>query len=570
MIDTAEGVSYEVDPARMETGEVLEDNQQNLAQITQRVFNAIVSSADRFPPQLRSMCHCLYQVLCKRFPQSIQNNLGSVGTVLFLRFINPAIVSPCEMGIVERQPPSKIKRGLMLMSKILQNIANHVEFSKEQHMLVFNEFVQRNFEAGRRFFIQIASDCESIDHAQSHSMSFISDANVLALHRLLWNHQERIGDYLSSSRDHKAMGRRPFDKMATLLAYLGPPEHRAVDTQFLFSNFTRWSSMDMTSTKFEEIMSKHNMHEKDEFKSIKSLNIFYQAGTSKSGNPVFYYIARRYKIGETNGDLLIYHVILTLKPFCHKPFELVVDFTHTCSDNRFRTEFLQKWFVVLPQVAYENIHAAYLYNCNSWVREYTKFHDRILIPLKGNRKLIFIDTPTRLNDFIATDEDLKVFNNALSHKDTKVNIKVGPTAIQITCAEKTKVLNQTVLLNDVYYASEMEKVCLVDDNQFTLTIANESGPLSFIYNDCDSIVQSIIYIRTRWELGQPDSVTVHQKIRSKDVPGTQHVAAKPRLQRPQLPLHQGQLRNEQEDSEGEAGGEVEEVMDVVTPWPRQR
>ena len=32
----------------------------------------------------------------------------------------------------------------------------------------------------------------------------------------------------------------------------------------------------MTSTKFEEIMSTHNMHEKDEFKSIKSLNIFYQ------------------------------------------------------------------------------------------------------------------------------------------------------------------------------------------------------------------------------------------------------------------------------------------------------
>jgi hypothetical protein len=45
--------------------------------------------------------------------------------------------------------------------------------------------------------------------------------------------QERIGEYLSSSRDTKAVGRRPFDKMATLLAYLGPPEHRAVDTQFL-------------------------------------------------------------------------------------------------------------------------------------------------------------------------------------------------------------------------------------------------------------------------------------------------------------------------------------------------
>jgi hypothetical protein len=45
----------------------------------------------RFPPQLRSMCHCLYQVLSKRFPLFPQNSIGAVGTVIFLRFINPAI-----------------------------------------------------------------------------------------------------------------------------------------------------------------------------------------------------------------------------------------------------------------------------------------------------------------------------------------------------------------------------------------------------------------------------------------------------------------------------------------------
>ncbi|XP_077293081.1 neurofibromin 1 [Arctopsyche grandis] len=526
-------LSFEVDPARLDPSDDIEVNRKNLIALTQKVFDAIVSSADKFPPQLRSMCHCLYQVLSKRFAQFPQTSIGAVGTVLFLRFINPAIVSPQEMGIVSKQVPVSIKRGLMLMSKILQNIANHVEFSKEQHMLPFNDFLRANFEIARRFFIQVASDCETVDQT-SHSMSFISDANVLALHRLLWSHQERIGDYLSSSRDHKAVGRRPFDKMATLLAYLGPPEHKPVDSHLLFSSYARWSSIDMSATNFEEIMVKHNMHEKEEFKSIKSLNIFYQAGTSKQGYPVFYYIARRYKIGETNGDLLIYHVILTLKPFCHSPFELVVDFTHTCSDNRFRTEFLQKWFYVLPEVAYENIHACYIYNCNSWVREYTKFHDRMLAPIKGNRKLVFIDNKEKLNDIIETDqqklpgatlsldEDLKVFNSALklSHKDTKVAIKVGPTAIQITSSEKTKVLSHSVLLNDVYYASEIEEVCLVDDNQFTLTIANESGPLSFIHNDCDSIVQSVIHIRNRWELSQPDSVTVHQKIRPKDVPGT--------------------------------------------------
>lgn len=60
----------------------------------------------------------------------------------------------------------------------------------------------------------------------------------------------------------------------------------------------------------------------------------------------------------------------------------------------------------------------------------------------------------------------------------------------------------------------------MDDNQFTFSIANESSQLSFIHNDCDNIVQAIIHIRNRWELSQPESVTVHQKIRPKDVPGT--------------------------------------------------
>ena len=152
----------------------------------------------------------------------------------------------------------------------------------------------------------------------------------------------------------------------------------------------------------------------------------------------------------------------------------------------------------------------------------------------GTRKLIFIDHPSKLNEFIESDqiklpghtisleEDLKVFANALklSHKDTKVSIKVGPQAIQICSTEKTRVLGHQVLLNDVYYASEIEEVCLVDDNQFTVTISNESSPLSFIHNDCENIVQAIIHIRTRWELAQPDTVTVHTKIRPKDVPGT--------------------------------------------------
>uniref|UniRef100_A0A8D2N3X6 Neurofibromin n=1 Tax=Zonotrichia albicollis TaxID=44394 RepID=A0A8D2N3X6_ZONAL len=537
-------VSFEVDPTRFEIQESLEENQRSLLQMTDKFFQAIINSSSEFPPQLRSVCHCLYQATChsllnkatvkekkenkksvvsQRFPQ---NSIGAVGSAMFLRFINPAIVSPYEAGILDKKPPPRIERGLKLMSKILQSIANHVLFTKEEHMRPFNDFVKSNFDAARRFFLDIASDCPASDTV-NHSLSFISDGNVLALHRLLWNNQEKIGQYLSSNRDHKAVGRRPFDKMATLLAYLGPPEHKPVAD-------THWSSLNLTSSKFEEFMTRHQVHEKEEFKALKTLNIFYQAGTSKVGNPVFYYIARRFKTGQINGDLLIYHVLLTLKPYYAKPYEIVVDLTHAGPSNRFKTDFLSKWFVVFPGFAYENVAAVFIYNCNSWVREYTKYHERLLTGLKGSKRLVFIDSPGKLAEHIehdqqklpaatlALEEDLKVFHNALklAHKDTKVSIKVGSTAVQVTSAERTRVLGQTVFLNDIYYASEIEEICLVDENQFTLTIANQGTPLTFMHQECEAIVRSIIHIRTRWELSQPDSIPQHTKIRPKDVPGT--------------------------------------------------
>jgi neurofibromin 1 len=61
-------------------------------------------------------------------------------------------VSPYESGIVEKEPTARMKRGLTLMCKIMQNIANHLLFTKEMHMMAFNDFLKANFENGRRSF----------------------------------------------------------------------------------------------------------------------------------------------------------------------------------------------------------------------------------------------------------------------------------------------------------------------------------------------------------------------------------------------------------------------------------
>lgn len=59
--------------------------------------------------------YSLTQVVSQRFPQ---NSIGAVGSAMFLRFINPAIVSPYETGILDKKPLPRIERGLKLMSKV--------------------------------------------------------------------------------------------------------------------------------------------------------------------------------------------------------------------------------------------------------------------------------------------------------------------------------------------------------------------------------------------------------------------------------------------------------------------
>ena len=351
--------TVKVDPIRVDSNENVDENRQNLLQLTQSVLDALFGSTSAFPLHLRIVCHCLYAVVSQRFPGSA--GLQAVGTVIFLRYINPVLISPHIYGLVDMEPTPKMKRGLTLMCKIMQNLANQLLFAKELHMKHFNEFLRANFDSASDFVSDIAScslDTASEQFAAQYggtannstthnNVLLISDSNVLSLHRLLWHHQEKIGDYLSSSRDQRqAMGRRPFDKLATLLAHLGPPEHRSATASLISANtssssagiigvggvgvgagagggpgagaggavgvgsstggasgagtmssaagaiahannsFTliqnqdlqwkNYTDLSMTSTKFEDYMAKQQTLEKEDFKQITSMMIFYQ------------------------------------------------------------------------------------------------------------------------------------------------------------------------------------------------------------------------------------------------------------------------------------------------------
>lgn len=67
-----------------------------------------------------------------------------IGGFFFLRFINPAIVTPQAYMLVDGVPAKHPRRTLTLIAKMLQNLANKPSYSKEAYMMSLNPFVDAN------------------------------------------------------------------------------------------------------------------------------------------------------------------------------------------------------------------------------------------------------------------------------------------------------------------------------------------------------------------------------------------------------------------------------------------
>lgn len=48
-----------------------------------------------------------------------------------------------------------VRRGLMVIAKIIQNLANNILFGKEAHMVILNDFLKENIVTVTKFLSEI-------------------------------------------------------------------------------------------------------------------------------------------------------------------------------------------------------------------------------------------------------------------------------------------------------------------------------------------------------------------------------------------------------------------------------
>eukprot|EP00764_Aduncisulcus_paluster_P000920 gnl/Carplike_NY0171/1131_a1537_867.p1 GENE.gnl/Carplike_NY0171/1131_a1537_867~~gnl/Carplike_NY0171/1131_a1537_867.p1 ORF type:complete len:671 (-),score=201.37 gnl/Carplike_NY0171/1131_a1537_867:39-1787(-) len=145
-------LELEVDPDKYR-GNILQ-TQRRLESYADKFMTTIFTkeNARLFPRPVRALSHHVAKLAIDLgIPE---RKYQFVGNLIVLRFITPAIAIPDFYGVCTagRAPTTRARRNLILLSKLVQAVANESKFGdKEKFMVPFNVFIDRHSERMRIF-----------------------------------------------------------------------------------------------------------------------------------------------------------------------------------------------------------------------------------------------------------------------------------------------------------------------------------------------------------------------------------------------------------------------------------
>ncbi|KAF5369620.1 hypothetical protein D9757_010458 [Collybiopsis confluens] len=218
------GQGYELDPAKAGERNV-EQNRKNIEYVAQSFLEIIGLSTPALPSMFREICVHIAATVYERWPDA---KFAALGAFVFLRFISPAVVAP---ETIDLDPPGDgLRRGLTLIAKIIQNLANNIFFGKEAHMMALNDFLRDHIAHVTRYLSELNRYTPGEDDEEEWLGTASDDTDIIVLHRFFEKHADKIGKELlsiskpSGEGDNSAInGKRAWDGLCTLLVDLGPP-----------------------------------------------------------------------------------------------------------------------------------------------------------------------------------------------------------------------------------------------------------------------------------------------------------------------------------------------------------
>jgi len=146
----------EVFPTRMNVPGDLEPHKNRLEAIFQEFFDQITNSTENIPISMRILTHHLWKETSAKNPSLGANTIGSY---FFLRLICPSIVMAYQNGIIKEKPGKHAERSLVIIAKMLQQVANNLPFQqKEAELMIFNPIILKNKSQFNEFITNISEE----------------------------------------------------------------------------------------------------------------------------------------------------------------------------------------------------------------------------------------------------------------------------------------------------------------------------------------------------------------------------------------------------------------------------
>lgn len=185
--------SLEIDPMKMTDQSVnIEANRAFLISVCQDFVDRVVALSDSLNSEIRLASNVLYQSAATIFPGG---GRIAIAGFFMLRFIVPGIVTPERVGLPNNVGHPSQKRALILIAKILQNLANAALFKKEEYMLPFNDFLTSNFNAVNAMYDRMGTDTVDI----SYNEGIVTDEQVAqdlkTIQDMLEKHKQGLTDF---------------------------------------------------------------------------------------------------------------------------------------------------------------------------------------------------------------------------------------------------------------------------------------------------------------------------------------------------------------------------------------
>lgn len=246
---------------RSVTAEAAAENEQVQAIIAPRLkmlmdiangfLTTIINSVDEAPYGIRWICKQIRSLSRRKYPEAQDATICTlIGGFFFLRFINPAIVTPRSYMLIDAVPGDKPRRTLTLIAKMLQNLANKPSYAKEPYMVKLNPFIEQNKERVNQFMLDL---CEVQDFYESLEMDnyvALSKRDLelqITLNEMYVTHSllEKHSGALAAADQHSHL-QELLQELGTAPAQVPRKENRTITVPL----FSRWETAldDLTTT----------------------------------------------------------------------------------------------------------------------------------------------------------------------------------------------------------------------------------------------------------------------------------------------------------------------------------